>query len=141
MGKFDLKKLPKGFRFLFTVKEIKEIEKFAGIEFRKVINGSLTHSGNFDSGDFFQSSFRGFTIKGKKIESIWKFSFHQTGFRDELLPEVHEKQIKNLSAEKVKEYLNKIYNSKETDLYKNPELRAHIFVIKDKVDCSWNEIK
>ena len=42
MGKFDLKKLPKGFRFLFTVKEIKEIEKFAGIEFRKVIKGSLS---------------------------------------------------------------------------------------------------
>lgn len=33
MRKFDLKKLPKGFRFLFTLKEIKEIENFAGLEF------------------------------------------------------------------------------------------------------------
>ena len=41
MGKFDLKKLPKGFRFLFTVKEIKEIENLAGIKFSKVINGNL----------------------------------------------------------------------------------------------------
>jgi hypothetical protein len=141
MEKFDLKKLPKGFRFLFTLKEIKEIESFAGIGFRKVSNGNLTHSEKFDSGGVFQSSFTGFSIQGIIVESIWKFSFHQTGFRDELLPEVHEKQIKKLSSEMVKEYLNKIYNSQETDLYKNPELRAHIYIYKDKADVSFYETK
>lgn len=141
MGKFDLKNLPKGFRFLFTVKEIKEIESFAEIAFSKVTNGNLTNSKKFNIDEFLQSSLQGFSIHGKMTESIWKFSFHQSGFREELLPEIHEKEVKKLSAEKIKEYLTKIYNSKETDLYKNPQLRAYIHIINDKVSISWYETK
>lgn len=141
MGKFELKKLPKGFRFLFTIKEIKEIENLAGINFSKVINGNITDSRKFGEDGPFQSSLRGFLIYGKKIESIWKFTFHQGGFREELLPEKHEREIKVLSSEKIKEYLNKVSNSKETDLYKNPQLRGYIYITEDKVKVSWHEIK
>jgi hypothetical protein len=141
MGKFDLKKIPKGFRFLFTVKEIKAIERFTGIAFSKVENGNLTNSQKFDSGGFFQSSFRGFKIQGNKTETIWQFNFHQTGFREELLPQEHEKEIKLLLIEKINEYLNQIYHSKETDLYNKPQLDAYIRIHENKASVSWNEVK
>jgi len=44
MGKFNIKKLPKGFRFLLSLKEIKEIENFSELKFKNVTNGSLTNS-------------------------------------------------------------------------------------------------
>lgn len=141
MGKFELKKLPKDFRFLFTLKEIKEIESLAGITFNKVINGNIANTEKLDTEGTFQSHFRGFSIHGKIIESIWSFTLHQSGFREELLPQLHEKEIKLLSKKKIKEYLNKVYNSKETDLYKSPQLRAYIYIIKDKFKISWTEIK
>ncbi len=141
MGKFDLKKLPKGFRFLFSVKEIKELEILAGINFKKVTNGIITNSEKFDDEAYLQSHLTGFSIQGKIIESIWTFSFHQDGFRVELLPEIHEEKIKKLSAEKIKKYLNQVYNSNETDLYKNPQLRAYIYITKDNAKISWNENK
>jgi hypothetical protein len=137
MAKFDLRNLPKGFRFLFTLKEIKEIENFAGIEFHKVINGNLTNSEKLENDPFF----RVFSIQGKMVGEIWKFSLHQNGFREELLPKIYEEKIYTLSNDKIKEYLNRVYNSKETDLYKNPQLRAYINIRKGKAEVTWSETK
>ena len=141
MGKFNIKKLPKGFRFLFTLKEIKEVEIFAGIEFKKVTNGNLINSKKFDNEAFFQSSFQGFSIHGKRTESHWEFSFHQGGFREELLPNINEEEIKILLLEKIKKYLNQVYYSKETDCYKNPQLWSLIFIKENKPEVTWREIK
>lgn len=141
MGKFNIKKLPKGFRFLLTLKEIKEIEDLAELKFKNVTNGSLTNSKKFEDESFFQSSFRGFTIHGSKKESIWEFSFVQNGFRNELLPEVHEENVKKIVKEKIKIFLNKIYYSEENDFYKSPQLWCLVSIIENKANVSWTELK
>ena len=141
MGKFNIKKLPKGFRFIFTLKEIKEVEIFSGIEFKKVTNGNLINSKKFNNEAFIKSSFQAFSIHGKKTESDWEFSFYQSGFREELLPKIHEEEIKIILLEKIKKYLNQVYYSKETDCYKYPQLWSLIFIKENKAEVSWREIK
>ncbi|WEK70255.1 MAG: hypothetical protein P0Y62_01625 [Candidatus Chryseobacterium colombiense] len=141
MGKYNIKKLPKGFRFLLSLKEIKEIENHADLKFTNVTYGSLANSKIFNDESFFQSSFRGFSIQGLKKGSIWEFSLLQKGFRDELLPEIYEIDIKKMIKEKVKDYLSKVYYSKETDCYNNPQLWCLISIIQNKADVSWTESK
>lgn len=141
MGKFNIKKLPKGFRFLLTLKEIKEIEELAELKFKNVTNGSLTNSKKFENDAFFQSSFRGFSIYGFRKESTWEFNLLQNGFRDELLPEIYEIDIKKVVKEKIKNYLNKVYNSEETDCYNNPQLWCLISIIRNEANISWKELK
>ena len=141
MGKFNIKKLPKGFRFLFTLKEIKEIENSAGVKFQNVTNGNLTNSNKFDNDAYIQSSFRAFSIYGIKSESHWEFSLHQGGFREELLPNIHEEEIKKLSSKKIKDYLNQVNYSKETDCYKKPQLWSFIMITENKAKVTWKEIK
>lgn len=94
MGKYNIKRLPKGFRFLLSVKEIKEIENNSELQFKTVTNGSLANSKRFQDVSFFQSSFRGLSIHSSKKGSVWEFDLIQKGFRDELLPEIHEEYIK-----------------------------------------------
>ncbi|MFD1603563.1 hypothetical protein ACFSJW_11400 [Flavobacterium artemisiae] len=141
MGKFKIQKLPKKFRFLFTLKEIKEIEIFAGIKFSSITNGNLINSKTFLADQYIQSSFRGFSIQASKSESDWKFSLHQGGFREELLPIEHEKELKTVLSEKIKHYLNQIYYSTETDCYNHPQLWAFIMIIENKATVSWKEFK
>lgn len=141
MGKYNIKRLPKGFRFLLSVKEIKEIESYAGLKFTNVTYGSLANSKTFNDESFFQSSFRGFSIHGLKKGSIWEFSVLQKGFRDELLPEIYEIDIKNIIKEKIKDYLNKVHSSQETDCYNNPQLWCLISIVGNKADVSWKESK
>lgn len=141
MGKFSIKKLPKNFRFLFTQKEVKEIENFAGIKFKNVTNGNLINSKKFDNDSYIQSSFQGFSIHGIKSESNWEFSFRQGGFREELLPKIHEDELKILLFEKIKDYLNQVNYSKETDCYKYPQLWSIIMITENKVKVSWKEFK
>lgn len=141
MGKFNIKKLPKGFRFLLSLKEIKEIENNSELQFKTVTNGSLANSKRFEATSFFQSSFRGFSIYGSKNGSVWEFDLIQKGFRDELLPEIHEEYIKKVIKEKIRIYLNKVYHSEAADCYNNPQIWCLISIIENKADISWTEIK
>jgi hypothetical protein len=50
---------------------------------------------------FFKAVFEVFNSWLKK-GSIWEFSVLQKGFRDELLPEIYEIDIKNIIKEKIK---------------------------------------
>ena len=141
MGKFEIKKLPQNFRFLFTLKEIKEIESFAGIKFKNVTNGNLTNSKKFDNDAYIQSSFRGFTIHAIKSKSEWEFSLRQDGFRAELLPNMYEEELKISLSEKIKDYLNQVSHSKDTDCYTNPQLWSLVMITENKVNVSWEESK
>lgn len=141
MGKFAIKKPPKQFRFLFTLKEVKEIENFTEIKFKNVINGNLVNSKKFLNDQFIQSSIHGLSIRGTKSESGWDFTFYQHGFREELLPTIHESELKTILLEKIKEYLHKVSNSAETDCYNNPQLWMYIMIIENKAEVSWREIK
>ncbi|RZJ54819.1 MAG: hypothetical protein EOO44_03655 [Flavobacterium sp.] len=126
---------------MFSFKEIKEIESFVGMKFKNVTNGSLVNSKKFTDDQYIQSSFQGFSIDAIKSESGWSFSFKQGGFREELLPELHEKELKILASEKIKEFLTKVYHSTDTDCYNYPELFAYIMIIENKAKISWRECK
>jgi hypothetical protein len=141
MGKFNLKKLPKNFRYLFSLKEIKEIENFAGLKFKNITNGSLTNSKKINKDAYIQGSFRSFSIHSIKTELNWEFSLHQDGFREELLPAKYEEELKTLLSKKIKDYLHQIYYSKETDCYKNPKLWAFIMIIENELEVSWKETR
>jgi len=141
MANYTIKKLPKQFRFLFTLKEIREIEEFAKIKFKNVINGNLINSKKFPEDQYIQSNIQSFSILGKKSELGWNFTFHQYGFREELLPTIHESELKTLISEKIKEFLNQVYYSTETDCYNNPELWAYIMIVENKAKVSWRECK
>jgi hypothetical protein len=71
MGKYSKKRLPKGFRYLFTSKEVKEIEEKSELNFNWVSNGNVGNSEKFNTENTIQSNFRAFSIHSKKNEGNW----------------------------------------------------------------------
>lgn len=141
MGKYSKKRLPKGFRYLFSIKNIKEIEETSELSFTKVSNGNVNSSKNFNDDNYIKSSFRAISIHSEKKEDIWNFSIHQNGFRNELLPESFEEKIKSEIKIKAINYLKKLYNSVETDFYKNPQLWGQVMIIENNYKIKWTEFK
>jgi hypothetical protein len=48
MGKYSKKRLPNGFKYLFSVKETKEIEGICQIKFIRVSNGNVWSTKKFN---------------------------------------------------------------------------------------------
>ncbi len=133
MGKYSKNRLPKGFRYLYSLKEVKEMEENSDLNFIQVSNGNLMNSSRFNKEKHIQSNFRTFSIHSEKNEEKWEFHFYQNGFRNESLPESFEKEIKLVTKNRIIEFLKKISNSLETEFYKNPQLWGKIIIIDNKV--------
>ena len=141
MGKYSKKRLPKGFRYLFTSKEVKEIEEKSELNFNWVSNGNVGNSEKFNTENTIQSNFRAFSIHSKKNEGKWEFHLYQSGFRNELLPESLEGKTKLIIKNRIVEFLKKIYNSMETEFYKNPQLWGNVMIIENEIKMEWTEFK
>jgi hypothetical protein len=141
MSRYELKRLPKGFRFLLTVKEIKEMEAKGDFKFTTISTGHITEAGHFKADTYIQSSFRGVSISGYQNDSYWFFTIYQSGFRTELLPPSLENEIKSDVQQKVIEYIAKIQQSKETDGFRSPQLWGLVMIIEGKAKVKWQEHK
>ncbi|MCT4643642.1 MAG: hypothetical protein N4A74_01550 [Carboxylicivirga sp.] len=133
--------LPKGFRFLYSKKEIREIESRLNLKFDSIIFGHITHANKFEPNSFFQSSIHPVSISAKKSNEVWLFTIHQTGIRNELIPEENETEIKKGIKKKIMEYIPKIQNSIDTDFLKQPQLWIYSRIKKGKVCIDYREIK
>ena len=141
MGKYSKNRLPKGFRYIFSSKEVKEIEEKSELEISRVSNGNLGKSEKFNKENQIQSNFRAFSIHSKKNEENWDFHLYQSGFRNESLPESFEKETKLLIKNRIIEFLKKISNAMETEFYKNPQLWGEVIISCNKVEIEWTEFK
>ena len=136
-----MKNLPKGFRYFFTKNEIKEVESISIISFEEVRFGHVTNSESFSPEKTTQSSFRALSISANQNDTKWAFFIYQSGFRNELLPEHLEKEVKQKTELKIIEYLKKIQNSKETDFQKRPQLWIDIDIKNDQAIINSKELK
>jgi hypothetical protein len=141
MSRYELKRLPKGFRYLLTVKEIKEIEDKGGFKFKTISTGHITEAGRFKTDTYIQSSFRGISISGHQSDSQWFFTIYQSGFRADLLPASLESEIKTKVQQRVIEYIAKVQHSKETDGFRSPQLWGLVMIIDGKAEVEWQEHK
>lgn len=141
MSRYELKRLPKGFRFLLTVKEIKEMETKGGFKFHTISTGHITEAGRFSKDTYIQSSFRGVSISGYQRDSQWFFTIYQSGFRSELLLASLESNVKSEVQQKVIEYISKVQHSKETDGFRSPQLWGLVMIIDGKAKLEWQEHK
>jgi hypothetical protein len=133
----NLQKLPKGFRYLFTLKEIKRIETDIGLKFHRISNGNISNSEYFEPDAYLQSSFSGPSIDSYKKENAWLFGIHQNGFRMELLPQKFEEAIKEEIKSRVSRFMHDTSASIDTDFLLHPVLRASIHVIDNKASVNW----
>ncbi len=141
MSPNNLKNTPKNFRYLLSLKEIKEIEKQNEIKFKTITTGNVTNSAYFEKEKHIQSSFRALSIHCFKNANLWEFSIFQSGFRSELLPNEFEIEVKTQTIHGVGKYIHKIIASIETDGLKSPQMWVHVMIINDKIKCNFNEIK
>jgi hypothetical protein len=141
MSRYELKRLPKGFRFLLTVNEIKEMEAQGGFKFNTISTGHITEAGRFKADSYIQSSFRGVSISAHQSDSQWLFKIYQSGFRTELLPAYLESEIKSFVQQRVVQYISKVQQSKETDGLRSPQLWGLVMIIEGKAKVEWQEHK
>jgi len=134
----EIKNLPKNFKYIFSQKDIRLIETETNIKFAKISN-SYTSSANFRKVSEVQSNFTTLSVYGKLQEDRWEFSIVMNGFRNELLPKVLEEEIKNEIKNGITNFINKVGKSKETDLYKNPELWNIVTIKQNRSEISWKE--
>ena len=134
------KSLPTGFRYLFSRKEIKSIETELNLKFESIAFGNIIHSEKFIKDNYSQRFLHPISISAR-FNYNWNFSIHQTGLRNELIPNELESEIVNQVKEMTKKYLVKILNSKETDLLKNPQLWVYVKIHENKVKISSKEIR
>jgi hypothetical protein len=132
-----LQRLPKGFRYLFSLKEIKKIEADAKLKFHRISNGNISNSEYFESNSHLQSSFSGPSVDSYKKEGTWLFGIHQNGFRIELLPQEFEGIIKEEIKNWILIFMRETLASIDTDFLEHPVLRASIRVIDNKTSVSW----
>ena len=140
MKRINVRLLPKDFRYLLSTKEIKLIENESNIKF-KTISDSYTNRDYFKNNCEIQSSIRAFTIEATKNGNNWEFEFSINGFRNELLSKILENEIKEEVKSKTIDYLRRVIKSKETDGLNNPEMWAHIMVMKNKAMVGIHETK
>lgn len=141
MNKIKKKALPKGFRHLLSQREIKRIEAQLGLPFAYISFGNITHAGSFEKDEHQQSAIHPVSISGHKSETEWRFSVHQSGFRDELLPAPLEKETKEKVCITIVEYMQKVISSKETDFISNPQLWIYTWIIDNKLEVRTKEIE
>lgn len=132
-----LQRLPKGFRYLLTLKEIKQIGDASGSKFHRISNGNISNSEHFEPDAYMQSSISGPTVDAYKREDIWLFGIHQNGFRTELLPHQFEAAIKEEIKNRILAFIHETLTSIDTDFLEHPVLRASIRVIANKASVSW----
>ncbi|HWJ25756.1 MAG TPA: hypothetical protein VNS32_04385 [Flavisolibacter sp.] len=141
MSKYELKNLPKGFRYLLTLKEIKEIESKGSFKFKTISTGLTTSAGRFKQTAYIQSSFWGVSVSSYQSDSQWDFIIYQSGFRSELLPATMESEIKSEVQQRVIQYITKVLHAKETDGLRSPKLTGLVMIIDGKPSVKWEELK
>ncbi|MFD1139914.1 hypothetical protein ACFQ4C_02295 [Larkinella insperata] len=126
MGNRRFEKLPSGFRFFFSKKEIKAIEKENNILF-SLWCGGVGYNTHFNEDQSIQSCFEPVFLTGQNDENGFKVSLFMSGFRNELLPKELEEQAKGLVKSCILNYIQELLNLKVTDLkrirYLRPELQ------------------
>ncbi|NOU59624.1 hypothetical protein [Marinifilum caeruleilacunae] len=135
------KALPKVFRHLFSKKEIRSIENESNIKFIDISFGHITNSEKFNEDVFFQSSLHPVSINAVQGENNWNFKIHQSGFRNELIPEKFDAESKLQVRHAITNYILKIEQSIETDFLKQPQLWIYLRIRNGEVDVSTREIK
>jgi len=139
MARLEIKKVPKDFRYLLTIKEIKDIELECGFKFVTISTGNIGSADHFEKESHIQSSFRLLSIHCNKGEDKWEANIHQSGFRKELLPTSLEQEVKLTIREKIFKYVTKLNNSLETDHIRRPQLWCNLMVINDRPKFNWSE--
>lgn len=133
--------LPKGFRHLYSKKEIREIECKLKCKFDYISFGHITQAGKFEKDIFFQSSIHPVSISARKSDNNWLFTIHQTGIRNELIPAENEAEIKKGIIQLVLGYIPKIQNSIDTDFLRQPQLWIYARIHEGRVSIDYREIK
>ncbi len=135
------KKLPSGFRHLFSPKEIKDIQEQTGIRFDQVSFGHLLNAATYQLEQAIQSSFHPISVSGHQKEGSWILQIHQSGFRKELLPDEQETNTKLKIVCVLSPYLLKVINSTETDLLRKPQLMVEVRISNNQVEIHTRESK
>ena len=141
MPRYSLQKLPKQFQYFFSLKEIKAIELRVASKFDLISTGAITQSGHFNKDQYIQSGFRALSIAAHKVETTWKFSIHQGGFRSILFPESLQHEVKQMVVDNIIFYIDKVKHSRSTDGLIARQLWVYVMIIENRPKVSFNEIK
>ena len=141
MKQTNRKKLPSGFRHLFSLREIKEIQEQAGVRFDQISFGHLLNAATYQPDQTIQSAFHPISVSGYQKEGCWILRVHQSGFREELLPDEQETNTKLKIMGVLSSYLLKVTNSRETDLLRKPQLMVDVRISNNKVEIHTRESK
>jgi hypothetical protein len=132
MKTYQSNKLPTGFRFLFSKKDIKAIEKEKNVHLG-VYFGGTDNTTLIEKDQSIGSCFKPVFLTGQNDELGFRISLFLSGFRTELLPKELEEEAKTLVKDCMIECINWLLAFKETDFKRvkaiNPELR----IAKDQV--------
>lgn len=133
------KKLPTGFRHLFSPKEIKQLQEQIGLRFNQVSFGHLLNATAYQPEQAVQSFFQPISVNGYKKEEGWILLIHQSGFREELLPNEQEVDTKTKIVSVLTAFLLKVINSKETDLLRSPQLMVDVRIRNNQAEIHTRE--
>jgi|GEM_PF-6326073 len=135
------KKLPRGFRHLFSIKEIRDIQEQIGIRFDQISFGHSLNSATYQPNQVIQSAFHPVSVSGYLNEENWLLQIHQSGFRDELLPAEFRVETKFKIVALLSAYLLRVVNSKETDFLRRPQLMVDVRIRNNQVEIDVRESK
>ena len=140
MNRVKKRSLPKGFRFLLTVKEVKAIEAILDIKFNSISFGHITNANFYQVNDDQNSFIHPVSVAASRKELVWNFSLYQSGFRNELLPEEFEKIAKERIIAKIRAYVRKVESFGETNFHNNPQLWLYIAIARNTAEVTTKEI-
>ena len=141
MNKLNRKTLPKGFRHLFSQREIRGLETQAGVSFTHISFGHITHAGSFQREEHLQSAIHAVSISGNQSAPGWDFSIYQSGFRAELLPTALEGETKEKVRRLISAYIHNVVASKETDFISRPQLWVYVRIIDNRAEIQTRILK
>ncbi|WP_420147707.1 hypothetical protein [Spirosoma sp.] len=133
-------KIPSGFRYLFTRKQLKELEKSIESTFLEIVPGRHLDTQILNS-EQDQLTIHPVSLSGRIQNESWKFTIYQSGFRTNLLPESLETEVKNRVAIEISQYLNKANRFIDTDFVQHPQLWIYCTVSRDTVEIKTKEIR
>lgn len=135
------KSLPKGFKYLLSKKEIKQLAVELNIEFDEIHFGNIVHNERLKPDERKQFFLHPISISAKRNEDSWVFAISLFGIRNELIPDQHEYELITGAKNAIKQYVPKILTSTEADFLKRPQLWIYTSIQNEKVFVSTKEIK
>lgn len=135
------KSLPRGFKYLFSKKEIKKLAVELKIEFTEIHFGNIVHNEQLKPTERKQCFLHPISIASRSTEGNWVFAISLFGIRIELIPEKYELEMISGAKNAIKQYIPKILMSTETDFIEKPQLWIYTSVQNEKVFVTTKEIK